>query len=355
MRFIFLSFFIAPIAALALCQKGEMCQIDIPGTQCADGSQSYINYIDRGSEHLFVYVQGGGACFDAVTCGCRLKDKDCKGSNEGGDGATAGYLSRPPADAQNHPWGEKTEGPIGEASYFEIVYCTGDTFTGAGTVNYGNALVPRVVRHMGAVNFQLSIDKAKEIFPQVKKVTVIGASAGGVGVTFNLNHIVRNFGQTDLSVINDSGIPIFSQFLDSNKMRDVLDKWNVVSSLPADLEKDELVDFEDVYRYNADKFGSVKFAMIGATRDAVFYTYFKMLGGNGDSVKNSIEATEAILEKTSQHKYFVNHGRWHTATFLSSFGMPKELLPVAQGVNIDDWIRRMVENSSDWVSLSAQE
>lgn len=354
MRISLLSFLLTPIAAFAICQKGELCQVDIPGAQCADGSQSYVNYIDRGSENLFIYVQGGGACFDAVTCGCRLKEKNCKGSNEGGEGALAGYLSRPPADAQNHPWGKDSKNPVGEANYFEIVYCTGDVFTGAGSVNYGNALLPRVVRHVGAVNFQLSIDKAREQFPNVKKVTVIGSSAGGVGITFNLHHIVRNFGSTDLSVINDSGIPILAKYLDPEKIREVLAKWNVSASLPTDLEKDELVDFEDVYRYNATKFDRVRFGMLGATQDAVFQTYFKLLGGNADSVKNSLEATAQLMKSGGNQKFFLTQGRWHTATFLSSYGVPKELLPTTHGINVEEWIHRLVEDSKDWESLGAE-
>jgi hypothetical protein len=354
MRQLLLTFLFTPFVLFAACEKGQLCQMDIPGAQCADGSQSYISYIDRGSENLFVYVQGGGACFDAVTCGCRLKDKDCKGSNEGGDGATAGYLSRPPFYSQIHPWGQNENGPIGRGNYFEIVYCTGDVYTGAGTVNYGNALMPRVLRHMGAVNFQLSIDKAKQLFPHVKKVTVIGSSAGGVGVTYNLHHIARNFGQTELSVINDSGIPILAKYLDPNKIKSVLEKWNVMASLPEGLAKDGLVDFEDIYEFNASQFSGLKYALLGATRDAVFQGYFALLGGNSDSVKRSLEATSQILDKTTNHKYFLNNGRWHTATFLTSFGIPKDTIPKSHGVNIEDWIAQMVGNSPEWRSLSAE-
>jgi len=354
MRRLLMTFFFTPFVLFAACEKGQLCQMEIPGSQCADGSQSYVSYIDRGSENLFVYVQGGGACFDAVTCGCRLKENNCKGSNEGGEGATAGYLSRPPFDSQIHPWGLNENGPIGSGNYFEIVYCTGDVYTGAGTVNYGNILLPRVVRHMGAVNFRLSIDKAKEMFPNVKKVTIIGASAGGVGVTYNLHHISRNFGQTELYVINDSGIPILAKYLQVNKIQSVLEKWNVEATLPDGLTQDDLVDFEEIYEFNASQFPGVKFALLGATRDVVFDGYFQLLGGNSNSVKLSLEATSQVLDKTTNHKYFLNNGRWHTATFLSSFGMPKEALPKSHGVNIEDWIAQMVGNSSEWRSLTAE-
>ena len=353
MKLAFLNFIFLPMAALAICSKGQLCQLDIPGALCADGSQSYINYIDRGSENLFVYAQGGGACFDAVTCGCRIKDKTCKGSNEGGDGALAGYLSRPPMDSQVHPWSQGEDNPIGEANYVEIVYCTGDVYTGAGQANYGHKLLPLLVGHYGAKNFELSIDQAKVLFPNVKKVTVIGSSAGGLGVTYNLHHIVRNFGNTDLSVINDSGIPIFAKYLNGEKIQQVLKSWNVLASLPADIVVDEAFDFEDIYKFNAEKFGNIKWAFLGATEDAVFTNYFRLLGGSSDSVKKSLGEAAELMRTASHQHYFFDTGKWHTATFMTSFGVPKKLLPESHGINVEEWIALMVSGDKEWGDIAA--
>ncbi len=353
MRILILSLMVFSTVGWADCSKGQLCQLDIPGAQCADGSQSYINYIDRDSENLFIYVQGGGACFDAVTCGCRLKEKKCKGSNEGGEGSTVGYLSRPPMNSQIHPWSQSENNPIGKANYVEIVYCTGDVYTGAGIANYGAEIFPRLVRHYGAKNFELSLFKAKALFPNVKKVVVIGASAGGVGGSYNLHHIVENFGDTNLSVINDSGIPIFSRYLDLIKVKQVLKYWNVEDSLPKDLPKDDMVDFEDIYKYNSAKYGSVRFALLGATEDVVIGSYFSLLGGKSDAVAQSLQEAATLMERAFEHHYFYDVGKWHVATFLSSWGMPKTLLPQSHGINVEDWIELMVSGSKDWRDLSA--
>jgi hypothetical protein len=342
-----------PIAALALCEKGQLCQLDIPGAKCADGSQSYINYIDRGSENLFIYAQGGGACFDAVTCGCRVADKKCKGSNEGGDGALAGYLSRPPEDSQIHPWSQGEDSPIGQGNYVEIVYCTGDVYTGAGQANYGTKLLPLLVGHYGAKNFELSIDQAKTLFPAMKKVTVVGSSAGGLGVTYNLHHIVRNFGDTELSVINDSGIPIFAKYLNGDKIQQVLKSWNVSASLPSNIQIDGAFDFEDIYKFNAEKFGNIRWGLVGATEDAVFTSYFRLLGGNTESVSKALDEAAELMKPASNHHYFFDRGKWHTATFMTSFGVPKKLLPTSHGVNVEEWIASMVSGSKDWDDIAA--
>ncbi len=346
-------FILIPFMAQATCQLGEMCQQDVPLAQCGDGSQSYIKYIDRGSENLFVYVQGGGACFDAVTCGCRLKEKHCKGSNEGGDGALTSYLSRPPADSQTHPWSQERQSPIGSSNYFEIVYCTGDVFTGFGTADYGNGIIPRKVKHVGAKNFELSINMAKKLFPKVKKVVVVGSSAGGVGVTFNLHHIVRNFGETNLSVINDSGIPIFGKYLDSHKVESVVKKWHVMEAAPTEMAKGDSIDFEDVHQFNSERFSHVKYGMLAADQDAVFQMFFGLLGGDENSVKYSIERAATLMDSASSHRYFFDQGRWHTVTFLAKMGTPKNVLPQSHGVNVLDWIHFMLTDSPEWKSLSA--
>lgn len=339
--------------SLADCPKGELCHLDIPGIQCADGSPSFVKYIDRGSEHLFMYVQGGGACFDAVTCGCRLNEQNCKGSNEGGKGALAGYLSRPPVDEQTHPWSRGEDHPIGKANYFEIIYCTGDVYTGAGVANYGNKLLPRLVRHVGGKNFELSTIQAKNLFPNVKKVTVVGSSAGGVGISYNLHHIAKQFEGTEISVINDSGIPIFGRFLDQEKVRGVLKNWNVTETIPKDMNVDGDIDFEEIYSYNATKLAHVRYGLIGALEDAVFAVYFNLLGGSSDSVAKSLQEAGKFMHQAQEHHYFFDHGKWHTATFLPSYGVPKALWPQSQGIYVYDWLKSMVSGSKDWSDVEA--
>jgi len=351
-RFIFAAV-LFPTVILANCPKGQLCQLDIQGGQCADGSQSYVKYIDRDLEHLFIYVQGGGACFDAVTCGCRLDEKNCKGSNEGGKGALAGYLSRPPVEEQTHPWSRGEEHPVGKANYFEIIYCTGDVYTGAGMANYGNKLIPRNVRHFGSKNFELSIKKAKELFPKVKKVTVVGSSAGGVGISYNLHHIVDQFVDSDIAVINDSGIPIFSQFLERDKVRGVLKSWNVSASLPKDIVVEGELDFETIYKYNSDKFSEIRYGLLGALEDAVFTMYFKLLGGSSDSVEKSLQQASTLMRQAKQHHYFYDRGKWHTATFLPSYGVPKTLWPQSHGLYVYDWIKSLIAGSKDWADVEA--
>lgn len=352
-RLIFLVSLILPTWLLADCSKGQLCQIDIPGAICADGSQSYVKYIDRDSDHLFIYVQGGGACFDAVTCGCRLGESQCKGSNEGGKGALVGYLSRPPVEEQTHPWSRGEDNPIGKANYFEIVYCTGDVYTGAGEANYGNKLLPRIVRHVGSKNFELSTNQAKVLFPNVKKVSVVGASAGGVGISYNLHRVAEQFANAEIAVVNDSGIPIFGKFLDSEKVRGVLKNWNVKDSIPKGMAVDGDIDFEEIYAFNAEKLSHVRYGLLGAMEDAVFSVYFNLLGGSSDSVAESLAEAAKFMHKAEQHHYFFDNGRWHTATFLPSYGVPKTLWPQSQGIYVYDWIKSMIAGSKDWADVEA--
>ena len=66
-------------ANTADCQPNGSCTVELKDAVCADGTPMFVNITSRvGAHKLYIYLQGGGACWDAFTCDCR-RDGHCAG------------------------------------------------------------------------------------------------------------------------------------------------------------------------------------------------------------------------------------------------------------------------------------
>ena len=136
-----------------------------PNCECSDGSD-YFFMIHRGtSDRLVFYLEGGGACFSAGTCGPttpsytrNLADMDPD------DPASDGIFDF-----------ENDANPFKDDSIVFVPYCTGDLHLGDAVHDYGNGVV---IHHNGASNGATALTAAAAAFPDVTDVVVAGSSAG---------------------------------------------------------------------------------------------------------------------------------------------------------------------------------
>ena len=86
-------------------------------------------------------------------------------------------------------------------------YCDGSTFGGDNDVNDPDFPYGATRYHRGLRNASAGMDVAKKMFPRAKQITVMGHSAGGVGVAAFAPFLTRfAFGNnTKLTVYNDAG------------------------------------------------------------------------------------------------------------------------------------------------------
>jgi hypothetical protein len=141
---------------------------------------------------LLIFLQGGGACWQGFY-NCNILADD----------------QAPPA-APPFPGvfdSSSPDNPFADYSVVYMPYCDGSAFGGDNDVNDASFPFGPTRHHRGVRNVSAGMDVAGDTFPRAKSITVMGHSAGGVGVAAFAPFLSRFvFGnKTKLTVYNDAG------------------------------------------------------------------------------------------------------------------------------------------------------
>ena len=131
---------------------------------CSDGS-GFNFFVHRGDPAKVVFfLEGGGACFDAATCG---PDSTAfkRGVGDTLDVSTGIFEFANP------------DNPFADWSMVYVPYCTGDVHLGDKTMDYGNGVV---IEHKGYVNASTALTAMRDLFPGLEDLVVTGESAGSI-------------------------------------------------------------------------------------------------------------------------------------------------------------------------------
>jgi hypothetical protein len=184
--------------------------------QCMQGD-AYRYFAKRGSVNkLLMYYQGGGACWDNLTCGgTALTGAICKTSTEDDDpnAFDSGF-----ADLTN------PDNPFRDWNMVMVSYCTCDIHFGDATQDYGDV----TVQHKGYHNSKVAEKWAREHFLNPEEVFVTGSSAGAYGAWFNGPLLHEVWPASQVHVLADAGNGVITQdFLDNE-----FANWNFLANLP---------------------------------------------------------------------------------------------------------------------------
>ena len=162
------------------------------GPVCIAGTD-YSVFTRKGDpKKLLIFLQGGGACWQGFYSCNVLGDAQYPPE----EGPYPGVFD--PTSADN---------PFADYSVVYMPYCDGSTFSGDNDVNDPDFPFSPTRYHRGLRNVSAGMDVAKEMFPRARQITVMGHSAGGVGVAAFAPFLTRfAFGNnTKLTVYNDAG------------------------------------------------------------------------------------------------------------------------------------------------------
>ena len=167
------------------------------GPVCIAGTPYSVFSRQGDPKKLLIFMQGGGACWQNFTA-CNIFAEDQAPPPEG---PFPGVFD--PTMADN---------PFADYSVVYMPYCDGSTFGGDNDVKvdpaYPSPTSPLPTRHhRGLRNASAGMDVAAKMFPKAKQITLMGHSAGGVGVAAFAPFLTRfTFGNnTKLTVYNDAG------------------------------------------------------------------------------------------------------------------------------------------------------
>lgn len=142
-----------------------------PQCVCSDGSPYHFWVRRADPEKVLVFLEGGGACFSAETCG--PASPTFKRNLTGAGDVAAGA----PADSGIFDL-DDDRNPFADWSMVFVPYCTGDLHLGDTTQDYGDGVV---VRHNGSINASTALTATATTFPTARELVVAGSSAGSAG------------------------------------------------------------------------------------------------------------------------------------------------------------------------------
>jgi len=306
---------------------GSWQWVDVEGTECMTGKQTgvWIRYSKNGNKNLGVYLYGGGACFNELTC-ATASTKDPHPGNMGSQG-----IFEP-----------RSDNPLNDYNWITVPYCTGDVHFGQAESRI--ALAER--RFSGAANLELIMERAVSTFANVGTVFVTGESAGGFGSLAAYGNIRDNFPNAHGVLMDDSGQVLADEYLAPCLVEQWRQVWNLNANLPADCPcNNDEGNMDLAWAYFRQKYPKDSFSLISSINDAVISTFFgfgldncsKALPIGFNKMQEGVEA----LAATGVNVYMIP-GAGHTHTSHDEF-----YSRVVDGIGLYQWVGQLLDSEQD--------
>jgi hypothetical protein len=234
---------------------------EFPDTFCRNGTKAGITvFRNTASKKVMFFFQGGGACFDLLSC---VANPDAVGSGDK-SGPSGGILDR--SNAAN---------PVKDWNFVYVPYCTGDVF--GGTNPNGNVQDVGPQKFVGFLNTQSFLQRVVPTFADATDVLVTGVSAGGFGASTSVVLIQRAFPNVKVKLINDSGPPMPSSVLATCLQKTWRETWGYDNSILKDCgaacpKKDDFTFDYGVYL--AKTFNNRYSGLIESAQDGIISLFF---------------------------------------------------------------------------------
>jgi hypothetical protein len=184
--------------------------VDFPESKCRDGTPTGLAVnLNSASDKVMVFLQGGGACFNQLTCAMNPSHADASSFVA----PTEGVFSR-----------SNTANPVADWNFVYVPFCTGDVFGG----NHADAMVSGVTgaqQFVGWTNVGLFLQRIVPTFPHATQVLFTGISAGGFGAALNGVRVAQAFAPIPVVVLDDSGPPMSSTYVPTCLQKQWRELW----------------------------------------------------------------------------------------------------------------------------------
>jgi hypothetical protein len=317
-----------PIAGLS---QNKWTWVPIDGAKCRDGSSTGIGVnLGSASDKLMIFLEGGGACFNDVTC---LTNPSSFGASDftsfdGGEGH-GGIFNRDDANNAVKDW-----------NYVYVPYCTGDIHAG-NNVSSADA------------GSSVSNQHVAPTFPNLSQVLLTGISAGGFGASANYAQVAKAFSGNTVALIDDSGPPMEDPYESKCQQEQVTALWGLDKTLLSDCGADctnPATYYLDYAKHIGAHYPNAPFGLIEAAEDGVISLFFGFGYNNGaDDCMGSVTTSEpgptftaglqdvrAKLAGNPKFGSFIFPGSDHTS-LITSFDTR-----TTDGVNLYDWVRQTI-------------
>lgn len=316
-------------------QQGIWLWQSSDGASCRDGSPAgFFVQNNASSNNLLIYLAGGGACFNDITC----SNNPASASNSLPQ--NIGILDS--IDQRN---------PVNSWNKIYVPYCTGDGMTG----DIENVWVSARFSNENFVGFRnmgLFLDQITNLFAGVDKVLLAGESAGGIGAIYNYDQTQQAFGNSPVYLLNDSGLILSDDYLAPCLQQHWRLLWNMDATLPWDCAACRSSDgggLINYLAYLADEYPTRNFGFLSSSGDTIM-RYFYGFGSNNCQAAFPFMSKGLFSNGILDVRYrfmndrfvsFFTAGEDHT--FLTNQGFYQTS---SEGVRVYEWIRQFLEDQA---------
>lgn len=299
---------------------------------CGNGAPTGIavNLTNR-STKVFIYMMGGGACWDYSTCyGLRTAANLDTGYTQVNFNADRGQFDR--AGLFNRT---DMTNPFRDASYVFIPYCTGDVHAGDRVAAYDESNPMQMTHHVGARNVAAYLRRLVPTFPMADKVWLTGSSAGGVGATLNWPRYQAAFPRARVDLLNDAG-----QLVDASPAR--AREWRRAWALPVPPDCAECATSLAAYYswLHRTMTPAHRSGLMATLQDATLTGFYTVTAANFEM------STRQLLMRSfdgqMNRQYFVMPGRMHTY-----WGNWQSIM-AGDGTSVKSWITAWANDEPTW-------
>ncbi len=320
------------------------------GPICMRGAEYKVGVRDLGSDDLFIFLQGGGACWSAF----------CLAVTGAPDGVPRVDVLDP----------EMTTNPVADWNVVYLPYCDGSFFVGEAEHDDNiNGLGKRI--HKGLANLTAGLEVAKLRFPDPARILLAGSSGGAYGLLLAGPLVRHYYPDVELIMMADSGIGL-ARDGEPEYLNIALEEFNVQRLFPEDCDTC-VADghITGMLGYFLEHDSQVRVGMFSSWYDSVLATIFLQVPGE-QFAKGLKEQTDRIHELYPDrfHRFIID-GKQHTALLGDPNGIiGSDLMAVElpegglqnlmdnvqiggmddtqiEGQSISDWLGGLIDNDSD--------
>lgn len=291
------------------------------GAVCLTGNQFQVNVRHGSSDQVLLYMQGGGACWDYLTC--YVLGTATTGAN--------GAVESGALDIDD------PRSPFADWDIVYVPYCDGSVFTGDATVDYNG----QRTFHHGLRNLSVAVDALGREFPDASRIVVSGSSAGGYG-TFAGYGVTRvAFPDTPVLVLNDSG-PGLQNLDASQDVQDRTVNWNFTQRIPESCTECD-VQYSYLLNWAFERDSELRAGLYSYQQDGVISFFIDLDGPQYQSLLLSVTDDVRRRDPGRFERYFPL-GSNHTVLL-----SPEFYTQTINGVSLLDWTNAFLVDGEGWV------
>jgi len=305
------------------------------------------------SKNLVVYFEGGGACWDSLTCTFPI-------ASGVPPQVPQFYVPAIPPTANPAAYSgifdqANPANPVKDWSFVYIPYCTGDIHVGSSTQTYfnvGNPVFPLPqtfdIQHRGYDNFMVVLDWIRKNIDAPKSVLVTGSSAGGYGATAHFPWLADSYPKSQIYVLADASQGVTTAAFDNgtpgrNSWNPQLPPW--IFGPPPTIEPSP-----ELLRKATQAYPRAKVSQFTTTLDAVQYAFYGVMktyyGPGGACPNPAVDWNQQMLGTLESYGNEVDNFRYYLAdgTYHTILRSPVFYTEASPGIVFSEWLDGMLQH-----------